>query len=90
MSENIDELNLNFRYNIIDMHSIDCEEFIRLDTPEALVLSILCDFKGRDKLDILIYITRRLEELAKDSEHRFGKYMLILETLFQTIYRGCS
>ena len=37
MKENIDELNLNFRYNIIDMHQIDCQEFIKLDTPEALV-----------------------------------------------------
>ena len=81
MKENIDELNLNFRYNIIDMHKIDCEEFIRLDTPEALVLSILCDFKGKDELDMLIYITRRLEELTKDSDYKLGKYMLILETL---------
>ena len=81
MRDNIDELNLNFRYNIIDMHKIDCEEFIRLDTPEALVLSILCDFKGRDELEMLIYITKRLEELTEDSEHRLGKYMLILETL---------
>ena len=81
MKENIDELNLNFRYNIIDMHKIDCEEFIRLDTPEALVLSILCDFKGKDELDMLIYITKRLEELTKDSDYKLGKYMLILETL---------
>ena len=81
MKENIDELNLNFRYNIIDMHKIDCEEFIKLDTPEALVLSILCDFKGKNELDMLIYITKRLEELTKDSDYKLGKYMLILETL---------
>jgi len=52
-----------------------------MDSPDALVLSILCDFKGRDELDILLYITKRLEELTRDDEHKLGKYMLILETL---------
>ena len=51
-----------------------------MDTPDALVLSVLCDFKGKDELDILLYITKRLEELTRD-EHTLGKYMLILETL---------
>jgi len=81
MKDKIVETNLNFRYNIIDMHTIDCNKFLKMDTPDALVLSILCDFKDRDELDILLYITRRLEELTKDDEHRLGKYMLILETL---------
>lgn len=81
MSDKIVKTNIKFRYNVIDMHQIDCQEFIKLDTPDALVLSILCDFKGRDELSVLIYITKRLEELTKDNEHRLGKYMLILETL---------
>jgi len=81
MSESMVEQNLNFRYNIIDMHTIDCEKFLAMDSPDALVLSILCDFKERDEIDMLLYITRRLEELTRDDEHRLGKYMLILETL---------
>ena len=81
MSETIVDKNLNFCYTIIDMHTIDCEELLALDTPDALVLSILCDFKGRDELEILIHITSRLVELTKDDEHRLGKYMLMLETL---------
>jgi len=81
MSENIVELNLNFRYNIVDMHTIDCEKFLSMDTPDALVLSILCDFKDRDEMDILKFILTRLEELIRDDEHRLGKYMLILDTL---------
>ncbi len=63
------------------MHTIDCQKFLTMDSPDALVLSILCDFKGRDELDILLYITKRLEELTRDDEHKLGKYMLILETL---------
>ena len=63
------------------MHTIDCEELIKLDTPDALVLSILCDFKGRDELEVLLHITKRLTELTKDDEYRLSKYMLMLETL---------
>ena len=80
MKEGIDEASINYRYNMIDMHTIDCEKFIQMDTPDALVLSVLCDFKDKDALDILLYITKRLEALTKD-EHTLGKYMLILETL---------
>ncbi len=39
------------------MHTIDCEKFLTMDSPDALVLAILCDFKGRDERDM------KLEEL---------------------------
>jgi len=81
MSDRIVDKNLNYHYTIIDMHTIDCDELIRLDTPDALVLSILCDFKGRDELEVLLHITKRLTELTKDDEYRLSKYMLMLETL---------
>jgi predicted transposase YdaD len=73
---------LKYTYTIVDMHHIDCEEFIKLDTPDALVLSILCDFKDKDELDVLLYLTKRLQKLTKN-DHTLGKYMLILETLSQ-------
>jgi len=81
MSDNIIEENINYKYKLIDMHKIDCQKFLTMDNPDALVLSILCDFKNRDELDVLTYILKRLEELTKDDEHKLGKYMLILETL---------
>ena len=81
MKDYLKDITIDFKYNIIDMHNIDCEEFIKLDNPDALVLSILCDFKGKDELDVLIFLTRRLEELTKDDEHKLGKYMLIMDQL---------
>ncbi len=81
MKDNIKEESINYRYNIVDMHNIDCQKFLDMDNPDALVLSILCDFKDKDERDVLEYILRRLKELTKDDEHRFGKYILILETL---------
>jgi predicted transposase YdaD len=81
MKDSIIEENINYRYNIIDMHKIDCEKFLVMDNPDALVLSILCDFKDKNEIDILSYILRRLEEFTQDNEHLHSKYMLILETL---------
>ncbi len=81
MKGKIKEERLSFSYTIIDMHTIDCEKFLAMDTPDALVLSILCDFKGKDELEILTYILNRLSDLTKEDEHKLGKYMLMLETL---------
>ena len=81
MSDNIIEDNINYKYNIIDMHKIDCEKFLAMNNPDALVLSILCDFKDKNEIDILSYILKKLEEFTQDNEHLHSKYMLILETL---------
>jgi len=81
MSDKIVAENINFCYNIIDMHTIDCEKFLSMDTPDALVLAILCDFKDKEPQKVISYIIARLRELTKDDEYKLGKYMLILEEL---------
>ena len=81
MPKDINDDMIKYRYNIVDMHNINCQELLKLDNPEALVLSILCDFQNSDEIEILKYIIQRLKELTKENENSFGKYMLILETL---------
>jgi len=54
------------------MHTIDCEKFLKMDTPDALVLAILCDFKGRDEKDVVVYIITRLRELTQDDNHHLN------------------
>ncbi len=81
MQAKIVETNISFSYNIIDMHTIDCQKFLSMDSPDALVLAILCDFKDRDEKDVITYIITRLRELTKDNNHKLGKYMLALEEL---------
>lgn len=81
MKKNIVETNLNFSYNIVDMHTIDCQKFLSMDTPDALVLAILCDFKNKNEKDVITYIITRLRELTSDNTHQLGKYMLALEEL---------
>ncbi len=81
MQDSIVETNLNFSYNIVDMHTIDCQKFLTMDTPDALVLAILCDFKDKNEKDVITYIITRLRELTKDDSHQLGKYLLTLEEL---------
>jgi hypothetical protein len=71
---------ISYSYKIIDLAKIDCEKFIKMDTPDALVLAILCDFKDKNEKDVVEYIIKRLRVLTKD-DYQLSKYMLALETL---------
>jgi len=71
---------LNFRYNFIDIHTIDCEVLLNQNTPEALVLAILCDFKGKNPKDVVKYIIDSLYKYTKNSSS-YKNYIMMLETL---------
>ncbi len=81
MKNNILRDGVNYIYNIIDMKSIDCDILIKQDTPDALVLSILCDFKKKNPKDVVKYIIDRLIYHTKEDKKEFRKYMLMLEEL---------
>ena len=51
------------------------------DNPDALVLAILCDFKGRPEREVIHYILNRLHQLTAENESRFREYMRMLEVL---------
>ncbi|HPY39796.1 MAG TPA: hypothetical protein PLM98_04700 [Thiolinea sp.] len=71
----------SYQYYLLDMHNIDCSLLLAQDTPEALVIAILCDFKERPTQDVVNYIVTRLHELTGDDEQRFRNYYQMLETL---------
>lgn len=81
MASQLQQANLQYRYNILDMHTVDCEVLIQQDTPDALVLAILCDFKQRPVQDVVNYIVKRLKQLTADDESSFRNYFKMLETL---------
>ena len=70
-----------YQYQMLDMHNVDCSLLLAQDTPEALVLAILCDFKERPTQEVVNYIVTRLRELSGDNEQRFRNYYEMLETL---------
>ena len=81
MPEGISQRKIDYAYHIIDMHNIDCQTFLKQDQPDALVLAILCDFKGQDAREVVHYIIKRLKFLTKDNESAFREYISMLELL---------
>ncbi len=81
MATCIEENDITYRYEIIDMRIIDCSLLLGEDTPEALVLAILCDFKERNAQDIVSYIVTRLYQLTGDDSQEFRRYVHMLELL---------
>lgn len=70
-----------YRYSLLDMHTVDCSLLLTQDTPDALVLAILCDFRGRPEQEMVNYIVLRLRELMGEDEKGFRNYFEMLETL---------
>jgi len=81
MKNNILKDGVNYVYNLIDMRSIDCEYFLKEDTPDSLVLAVLCDFKDKNPKDVIKYIIDRLQYHLKDDLNGFRKYTMILEEI---------
>ena len=81
MRKEIIDFDFSYKYNIIDMREIDCQKFIEIDTPDSLVLAILCDFKDRNPQEVVNYIIKRLYEHSNENERVFREYMLMLEEL---------
>ena len=52
-----------YRYKVLDMRSQNSEDFLSSDNPDALVLAILCDLKGRDPGAVVAHIITELHRL---------------------------
>jgi len=83
MNSLIDDIGIKYSFTKIDMQTIDCEKFLNFDTPDALILSILCNFNNKDENEIVTYIVKRLNELSKNNGYQLSKYILSLEILSQ-------
>jgi hypothetical protein len=51
------------------------------DSPDALVLAILCDFKGREPRLVVRHIIQRLQNQLNDNSSRLREYFAMLEIL---------
>ena len=81
MQPRIEEAQWYYQYSIFDMRDLDCQKLLDQDTPDALVLAILCDFKARPAKDIIHYILTRLKTLLAEDEKGFRRYLNMLEVL---------
>jgi predicted transposase YdaD len=81
MADGIRQEDLNYRYQIVDMHNIDYQTLIEQDTPDAMVLAILCDFKDKPERDVVRLLLKRLYELVSGEEAKFREYLYMMEVL---------
>jgi len=81
MADGIRQTGLDYHYRIIDMHTVDCQTLLTQDNLDALVLAVLCDFKGRPDQEVVRYITQRIYQLTAENESRRREYMRMLEIL---------
>ena len=79
----INEPRLTYDYELVDMHTVDCQTLLERNTPEALVLAILCDFKGRPANAVVREIGTRLRLLMHNDDKGFLDYFSMLEILGQ-------
>jgi predicted transposase/invertase (TIGR01784 family) len=81
MKNSIRKQDLDYKYDIIDMRNIPCEALLQSNDPSAVALSILCDFKGKDKQTVVNTILLRLKELSNESEYpNFLKILNVYST----------
>ena len=66
---------ISYKYDIIDVRDIACEDLLYHSNPSAVALSILCDFKDKDKQVVVNTILRRIKELTKDDEREYRNYL---------------
>jgi hypothetical protein len=81
MDNRVKSNNLDYQYHLIDMHTIDCENFLKQNNPDALIIAILCDFKGRDEAEVIHHIITQLKIYHKDNEKGFRESISMLEIL---------
>ncbi len=81
MAEHLETPELSYHYHLIDMHSLDCESFLQQNNPDALVLAVLCDFKGRPEREVVRHILSRLRGLLQDNLQGLRDYVGMLEIL---------
>jgi hypothetical protein len=72
---------LDYRYSIIDMHTVDYQDLLNQDTPDAMVLAILADFKHHSSREAVHEIITRLHQKLSPQPQRLREYLYMLEVL---------
>ncbi|MBF0456701.1 MAG: hypothetical protein HQK99_02265 [Nitrospirae bacterium] len=82
MKDSLSTETTSHRYNLIDMRDVDCEQFLYSDSPEEVILSILCNYQKKGVRIFIRDILNRLKELVPEETLR-GKYIRQVEVLSQ-------
>ena len=80
MIDNIEEVNMSFKYDLVVFNTFDYRLFLDSEEPEEIILAILANHKNDDKSDIIEKLLQRLIEMSKSSEN-LQKNIMELEIL---------
>lgn len=81
MADGLDLPHLAYRYEVIDMHRIDCQSLLQQDSPDAWVLAVLCDFKNCESREVVHTILAKLMVRLHDQSPQLREYVSMLEIL---------
>ena len=81
MADGLDLEQMHYRYHVIDMHRVDCNDLLKQDSPDAWVMAVLCDFQDRPPRSVIHEILTRLVELLHEAPPRLREYVEMLEIL---------
>ena len=70
-----------YEYTLVDLRDYDAAAFLNADTPEEVLLAILCNF-GKDKPEEVVRkILERIDAIVGRNSIKSGKYARQLEVL---------
>jgi len=81
MASELNSPQLRYRYDVVDMRTIDYRTLYASDQPDALVLAILGDFGGDDPQTVVMRLLEKLRALTGSDEKRLRKCLSMLEIL---------
>lgn len=81
MADGITSEQLQYRYQVIDMHDLDYRFFLNQNSADALVLAILCDFKDTEPRAVVHEILQRLIAIQQNNIKGLRDYVSMLEIL---------
>ena len=81
MADRLDMPRFSYRYDIVDMHRVDCRSLLDNDSPDAWVLAVLCDFKDCTPRETVHAILTRLVERLGSNPARLREYVSMLDIL---------
>lgn len=81
MADSLALPRFTYRYDIVNMHRVDCRALLQQDSPDAWILAILCDFQECTPREVIHTILTRLVDRLHENPPRLREYVDMLDIL---------
>ena len=73
------DTKIDYRYKLVNISTLNCEDFINSDKSELVLIGILCDFKNKNKREVVRKIREKLELFCEGDYNKLRNQFLKLE-----------